>query len=156
MESKDNIATGGPKPTADAIIELDGGGIVLVERRFEPQGWAIPGGFIEYGESAETAAVREAKEETGLDIELLEQFFTYSAPGRDPRHHTLTVVFIAQAEGSPLAGDDAARAICAREGELPRPMAFDHDRILADYFAYKRWGRRPDQRSKGPEQTLKG
>ena len=135
-----------PFPTADAIIEMPGGGIVLVERRFEPPGWAIPGGFVEYGESAEQAAVREAKEETGLVIELVEQFHTYSEPRRDPRKHTLGVVFIARAQGQPRAGDDAAKAVIVDQKSLPSPLAFDHDRILADYFHYKRTGERPSMK----------
>lgn len=132
-----------PSPTADVIIETSSG-IVLIERRFEPPGWAIPGGFMDYGESAETAACREALEETGLEVELTEQFHTYSEPGRDPRKHTITVVFIGQAQGQPRAGDDAASAGIFTEDSLPRPLAFDHDRVLADYFHYKATGRRPD------------
>lgn len=132
-----------PAPTTDIIIELAGGGIVLIERKNEPHGWAIPGGFIDYGESAEHAAEREAKEETALDVELIEQFHVYSAPDRDPRQHTISTVFIARAEGTPKGGDDAKRAIVAHEGELPTPLVFDHGRILADYFTYKRTGRRP-------------
>ncbi|RMF24907.1 MAG: NUDIX hydrolase [Deltaproteobacteria bacterium] len=132
----------GPRPTADIIIETPGG-IVLVERRFDPPGWAIPGGFIEVGETAEEAARREAKEETGLDVRLVEQFHVYSDPARDPRGHTLTVVFIATAEGEPRGGDDAARARVFREDALPSPLAFDHARVLADYFHYKRTGERP-------------
>lgn len=132
-----------PATAADVIIELDGGGIVLIERRNEPHGWAIPGGFIDYGESAEAAAVREAKEETCLDVELVEQLHLYSAPERDPRHHTVTIVFIARASGQPVAADDAARAVVADERSLPTPLAFDHDRVLADYFHYKHSGQRP-------------
>jgi 8-oxo-dGTP diphosphatase len=132
-----------PYPTADIIIELAAGGIVLIERKNEPHGWAIPGGFIDYGESAEDCAVREAKEETGLDVELIRQFHVYSAPERDPRHHTITLVFLARADGTPVGGDDAKRALVVHEGALPSPLAFDHDRILADYFTYKRTGRCP-------------
>jgi ADP-ribose pyrophosphatase YjhB (NUDIX family) len=132
-----------PYPTADIIIELDAGGIVLVERRNPPPGWALPGGFIDYGESAEQAAVREAKEETSLDVTLVEQLGVYSAPDRDPRHHTLTVVFIARASGTPVAADDAKGVLVATEDSLPSPLAFDHAQILADYFAYKRTGMRP-------------
>ncbi len=132
----------GPRPTADIIIETPRG-IVLVERRFDPPGWAIPGGFIELGETAEQAARREAKEETGLDVTLVEQFHVYSDPDRDPRGHTLTVVFIARAQGEPRGGDDAARARIFREDALPSPLAFDHGRVLADYLHYKRTGKRP-------------
>jgi len=132
-----------PAMAADTIIELDGGGIVLIERRNEPHGWAIPGGYIDYGESAEAAAVREAKEETGLDVELVEQFWVYSAPERDPRRHTITIIFIGNARGAPVAADDALRAVVASENTLPKPLAFDHTRILADYFRYRRTGERP-------------
>ena len=132
-----------PSPTTDIIIEMAAGGIVLIERKNPPHGWALPGGFIDYGESAEDAAVREAKEETGLDVELIEQFHVYSDPARDPRQHTISTVFIAHAEGKPEGGDDAKRAIVARENELPSPLVFDHPGILADYFTYKRTGRRP-------------
>ena len=133
----------GPSPTADVIIDVDGRGIVLVERRFDPPGWAIPGGFIDLGESAATAARREALEETGLPVTLTELFHVYSDPGRDPRRHTLTVVYLGTATGEPQGGDDAARAAIFAEGALPEPLAFDHGRILADYFAYRRTGRRP-------------
>jgi 8-oxo-dGTP diphosphatase len=133
-----------PYPTTDIIIEMPGGGIVLIERKNVPYGWALPGGFIDYDESAEDAAVREAKEETGLDVDLIRQFHVYSAPDRDPRHHTIALVFIARAEGEPVGADDALRAIIVREGELPSPLVFDHDQILADYFRYKRTGRRPE------------
>ncbi len=133
----------GPSPTADVIIEIAGCGIVLIERRFAPHGWALPGGFIDLEESAATAAAREAKEETGLDVALSELFHVYSDPGRDPRRHTLTVVYLATAVGEPVAADDAARAQIFAEGALPAPLAFDHGRILADYFTYRRTGRRP-------------
>jgi 8-oxo-dGTP diphosphatase len=124
------------------IIDV-GGRIVLVERRFEPKGWALPGGFIEVGESAATAAVREAEEETGLVPTLLELFSVYSDPGRDPRRHTLTVVYLGVATGEPRGGDDAARAMLFTADALPSPLAFDHARILDDYFTYRRTGRRP-------------
>lgn len=133
----------GPSPTADVIIELAGGGIVLVERKFPPPGWAIPGGFIEVGESAEAAAIREAREETGLEVTLIELLGVYSDPTRDPRRHTLTAVYIGLADGVPRASDDAADARAFTEGSLPAPIAFDHARILADYFRYRRTGERP-------------
>ena len=131
-----------PFPTVDIIIEIDGG-IVLIERKNPPPGWAIPGGFVDYGESVERAAVREANEETCLDVTLIEQFHTYSDPQRDPRHHTLAVVFIATARGTPRGGDDARAAKVFFEDNLPRPLAFDHAAILRDYFHFKKTGQRP-------------
>jgi len=124
-----------PFPTADIIIRVDHG-IVLIKRKNPPHGWAIPGGFIDYGESAEHAAIREAKEETSLDLSDLKQFHVYSDPGRDPRFHTLTVVFTARGEGIPKAADDAAEIGVFRETDLPAPIAFDHAEILRDYFAW--------------------
>jgi len=123
-----------PLPTVDIIIEIKGG-IILIERKNKPFGWALPGGFVDYGESLEQAAVREALEETGLPINLKQQFKTYSTPDRDPRHHTISTVFIATAEGSPHAGDDASKADIFIQQDLP-PLAFDHEKILADYFTY--------------------
>ncbi len=133
----------GPSPTADVIIELASGGVVLVERKYPPPGWAIPGGFIEVGETAETCAVREVREETGLDVELVELLGVYSDPRRDPRRHTITTVYIGRADGIPRASDDAADARAFTESTLPTPIAFDHAAVLADYFAYRRTGRRP-------------
>ncbi len=124
-----------PLPTVDIIIEI-GGRIVLIERKNPPFGWALPGGFVDYGESYETAALREAKEETGLLVTHLRQFHTYSDPLRDPRHHTASTVFIGEAEGAPQAGDDAARVGLFSKDNLPT-LAFDHGRILADYYAAK-------------------
>jgi ADP-ribose pyrophosphatase YjhB (NUDIX family) len=121
-----------PLPTVDIIIETKGG-IVLIERINEPFGWALPGGFVDYGESLELAAVREAHEETGLAVKLIGQLHTYSEPGRDPRHHTISTVFIATADGSPVAGNDAGKAAVFMEHSLPA-LAFDHTAILADYF----------------------
>lgn len=121
-----------PVPTVDIIIERDGG-VVLIERRNPPAGWALPGGFVDYGESLEDAAVREAREETGLDVRLTAQFHTYSAPDRDPRRHTISTVFTATAGGTLKAGDDAGRAQVFRRDSLP-PLAFDHGKILHDYF----------------------
>lgn len=131
-----------PLPTVDIIIET-GGGIVLIERKNPPPGWAMPGGFVDYGESVEHAAVREAKEETCLDVTLIEQFYTYSDPRRDARHHTLAVVFIATANGAPQGADDARLAQIFCENNLPSPLAFDHAVILRDYFHYKKTGQRP-------------
>ncbi|MBI5492046.1 MAG: NUDIX hydrolase [Deltaproteobacteria bacterium] len=129
-----------PLPTVDIIIEMKGGGIVLIERKNEPGGWAIPGGFIDAGESAEDAAVREALEETSLKVRLKAQLHAYSDPKRDPRGPTVSIVFVAEAEGKPVARDDAKSANVFSEGELPGPLAFDHDRILKDYFRWKREG----------------
>ncbi len=121
-----------PVPTVDIIIET-GGGIVLIRRKNPPHGWALPGGFVDYGESFEAAAVREAREETDLDVRLVRQFHTYSDPDRDPRQHTASTVFIATAEGTPVAADDAAQARIFTRDNLP-PLVFDHARIVADYF----------------------
>jgi ADP-ribose pyrophosphatase YjhB (NUDIX family) len=132
-----------PLTTVDTIIEISSGGIVLVERKNPPHGWALPGGFVDYGESLEVAAVREAKEETSLDVTLVEQFHTYSDPHRDPRHHTVSTVYLAIADGVPEAGDDAQDAKVFIENELPASIVFDHPRILADYFRYKKTGQRP-------------
>lgn len=122
-----------PVPTVDIIIEV-GGGIVLIERKNTPYGWALPGGFVDYGESFETAAVREALEETSLEVELIRQFRTYSDPARDPRQHTASTVFIAQASGTPSGADDALQAKIFTRENLPE-LAFDHARILGDYFS---------------------
>jgi 8-oxo-dGTP diphosphatase len=131
-----------PLPTVDIIIEI-GERIVLIERKNPPHGWALPGGFVDYGESLEKAAVREAKEETSLDVTLMEQFYTYSDPRRDPRHHTLSTVFIAQAQGTPHGADDAKVARLCAESDLPEAMVFDHPQILRDYFTFKKRGQRP-------------
>ena len=125
-----------PVPTVDAIIEYQGG-IVLIERKNPPFGWAIPGGFVEYGESLETAAKREAKEETNLDIDNLVQFHTYSEPGRDPRVHTISTVYVARGRGELKADSDAQSASVFHENDLPSNIAFDHRNILASYFAWK-------------------
>lgn len=126
-----------PFPTVDIIIEI-GKGLCLIRRKNPPYGWALPGGFVDYGESLEEAAVREAKEETGLEVELLCQLYTYSRPGRDPRFHTITTVYVARAEGHPKGGDDAAEAKVFSEEEIPwGELAFDHAEILKDYFEVK-------------------
>jgi 8-oxo-dGTP diphosphatase len=131
-----------PLLTVDIIVEVNGG-IVLIERKNIPHGWAIPGGFVDYGESIETAALREAKEEISLDVVLTDQFHTYSNPNRDPRHHTVSTVFIATANGTPRGADDAKVARLFREDDLPQPIVFDHKQILRDYFVFKKTGRRP-------------
>lgn len=122
-----------PFPTVDIIIRINGG-IVLIKRKNPPFGWALPGGFVDYGESLETAAVREAKEETSLDVRLISQLRAYSDPQRDPRHHTISVVFIADADGTPKADDDALSAGIFTAENLPENMAFDHGKICMDYF----------------------
>ena len=122
-----------PVLTVDIIIELNHG-IVLVSRKNPPFGWALPGGFVDYGETLEHAAIREALEETGLTISLERQFHTYSDPLRDTRRHTITTVFIAKAEGLPSAGDDAAEVMVCVPGALPERIAFDHRQIIEDYF----------------------
>lgn len=125
-----------PLPTVDIIIEVNEG-IVLIKRKNPPFGWALPGGFVDYGESLEEAARREAKEETGLEVALLSQLGAYSDPARDPRQHTLSVVFIAGATGKPKASDDAAEVKVFAVPDLPKNLAFDHDKILQDYLAKK-------------------
>jgi 8-oxo-dGTP diphosphatase len=127
-----------PIPTVDLIIELGTRGIVLIRRSNPPLGWALPGGFVDYGESLETAARREALEETGLNVTLVRQFHTYSAPDRDPRQHTISTVFIGTAHGTPQAGDDAAEVVIVDRTTVTEfDLAFDHGRILADYFQRK-------------------
>lgn len=135
MSAPDGAEQRRPALTVDLIIELPGQGIVLIRRRHPPHGWALPGGFVEYGESLERAAVREAREETSLEVELVRQLHTYSAPGRDPRGHAVSTVFVARASGRPQAQDDAeAVGVFTRE-TLPAEIAFDHRAILEDYFS---------------------
>lgn len=121
-----------PVPTVDIIIAFEQD-VVLIERKNQPHGWALPGGFVDYGESYEAAAVREAKEETGLDITLIRQFHTYSHPDRDQRQHTASTVFIATAVGTPRGSDDALQAQIFNRDKLPE-LVFDHALILEDYF----------------------
>lgn len=123
-----------PFPTVDIIIELEGG-IVLIERRNEPLGWALPGGFVDYGESLESAAVREAREETSLQISNLRLLGCYSDPARDARMHTISTVYMATGEGVPRAADDALNLAVFRLDCLPERLCFDHAQILADYAA---------------------
>ena len=131
-----------PVPTVDIIIEVkrkDGKqGIVLIERKNLPYGWAIPGGFVDYEESLEKAAVREAKEETSLDIHIKRQMHTYSDPKRDPRQHTISTVFIATAKGQPVAQDDAKKIGVFTRDEINFPLAFDHRKIIDDFFKQKK------------------
>ncbi|PHR27393.1 MAG: NUDIX hydrolase [Desulfotalea sp.] len=124
-----------PVPTVDIIIEVKGK-IVLIKRKNPPHGWAIPGGFVDYGESFETAAIREAKEETSIKVTNLQQFKTYSDPERDDRQHTASTVFIATGSQYPVAADDALEAELFAEDELPE-LVFDHKEILSDYFKSK-------------------
>ncbi len=138
-----------PLAAADAIIEI-GDKIVLIERGNEPPGFAIPGGFMDLGESAEQAAAREAKEETGLDVELVDLLYVYSDPRRDPRSPVITCTFITRAEGEPRGMDDAKRAMLVDAFDLPADiannLAFDHAWILDDYRHFKRTGERPSPR----------
>ena len=130
-----------PIPTVDIIIELKGSrGIVLIERKNPPLGWAIPGGFVDYGETLEEAAIREALEETSLKVKLKCQLHSYSNPARDPRFHTISTLFAAEADGIPKAKDDAKGIGVFKEDNLPQPLAFDHKEILKDYFRWKREG----------------
>ncbi|MFH1239208.1 MAG: macro domain-containing protein [bacterium] len=125
-----------PIPTVDIIIEYQGG-IVLVNRKNPPYGWAIPGGFLDYGESLEKGAAREAKEETNLELVDLKQFHTYSDPARDPRHHTVTTVYTAKGKDELKAGSDAKEAKVFKKTELPSNFAFDHKKIIDDYLKKK-------------------
>jgi 8-oxo-dGTP diphosphatase len=118
----------------DLIIEYQDQGVVLIERRNPPYGWALPGGFVEYGESLEEAAAREAREETGLKVQVLGQLHSYSDPRRDPRQHVITTVFVAQGTGLLKAASDARAAAVFPPDEAPEPMAFDHGQILQDYL----------------------
>jgi 8-oxo-dGTP diphosphatase len=137
-----------PKPTVDVLIELTDapGQLVFIERKNPPHGLALPGGFVDEGEFVADAAVREAKEETGLDVELVELFHVYSDPARDPRSHTISVVFIARASGTPVGGDDAARCVVCPPDAVPAPLVFDHSTIVADYLAYRQRRVRPPLR----------
>ena len=131
-----------PTPTVDIII-TKGRQIVLIKRRNNPVGWALPGGFIDEGESVEQAALREAKEETNLDITLQDLLYVYSDPQRDPRKHTISIVFTATAEGKPIADDDAQEAKYFDLNNLPSPLVFDHAKIIDDYSVYLMSNRRP-------------
>jgi 8-oxo-dGTP diphosphatase len=132
----------GPFPTVDACIDVDGR-LVLIRRKFEPIGWALPGGFVDPGEDLATACRREAKEETGLDVELLSQLWTYSDPKRDKRKHTISTVYAARATGTPEGADDAEQARLFAESELPwNELVFDHAQIVKDYLHWKKTGER--------------
>lgn len=142
LEHAVNVLQNGPFVTVDVIIEVDSEDkdkIIVIQRSNPPFGWALPGGFVDYGESLEAAAAREAKEETGVELLCLRQFHTYSDPGRDPRFHTIGIVFIAKTKDKPKAGDDAAslKAVSLREIEN-YDFAFDHKKIIQDYIKYKK------------------
>lgn len=122
-----------PFPTVDIIIRDDYRRIILIERRNAPSGWALPGGFVDYGETLETAAAREAREETGLELLDLRQFHAYSDPARDPRQHNISMVFTARGLGTLRPGDDAKNARWFALEALPSPLCFDHAQILDDY-----------------------
>lgn len=122
-----------PVPTVDIIIEA-GEGVVLIERKNEPRGWALPGGFVDYGETLEAAAFREAREETSLEVTDLRLLGCYSDPSRDPRQHNISTVYIAKASGMPVAADDAAAVAIFPLSALPDRLCFDHRRILDDYL----------------------
>lgn len=130
-----------PALTVDIIIELPsptgGPDFVLIKRKNPPYGWALPGGFVDYGETVETAAAREAKEETSLNVKLLKLLGVYSDPKRDPRGHTVSIVFVAEGRGELKASDDATATGVFSRASLPDQMAFDHKKILEDYFRYK-------------------
>ena len=129
-----------PLLAADALIELvnePGRPVVLIERLNPPHGWAIPGGFVDIGESLEAAAVREAREETCLDVELVSLLGIYSNPARDPRGHTVTAIYVATSTGTPAAADDAKSVGVFLPDQLPSPLAFDHELVLADYRRYR-------------------
>jgi 8-oxo-dGTP diphosphatase len=131
-----------PAPTVDVVILLAGDRVVLVRRKNPPRVWAIPGGFVDEGERLDLAAAREAAEETGLSVTLLEQFHSYSDPARDRRRHTISTVYLATAAGQPRGGDDAAEARAFAWNALPDPLAFDHREILADVRRYLLTGAR--------------
>jgi ADP-ribose pyrophosphatase YjhB (NUDIX family) len=132
-----------PTVAVDVIIELDGR-LLLIERKHAPHGWALPGGFVDLGEAPARAAVREAREETSLDVELIAQLHAYGAPDRDPRGHTVAVVYVARARPGavPQAADDARNLATFALDALP-PLAFDHARIIADYQRWKADGTHP-------------
>jgi 8-oxo-dGTP diphosphatase len=135
-----------PLVAADVIIEI-GDRVVLIERKNYPQGWAIPGGFVDLGESVEDAAIREMREETSLEVELTALLGVYSRPGRDPRGDTVTVVYVGRASGTPRAADDAKSAALFAADSPPSPLAFDHAEVLADYAAFRKTGRVPVPRA---------
>jgi len=126
-----------PIPTVDIIIEINSG-LVLIERKNPPHGWALPGGFVDYGESLESAAIREAAEETSLNVTDLQLLGCYSKPDRDSRMHTISTVFVAKGSGTAIAADDAASLAVFTLETLPSQLCFDHSEILADYIKKKK------------------
>jgi 8-oxo-dGTP diphosphatase len=149
-----------PFPTVDLIIEVSGPrgqrGIVLIKRKNPPFGWALPGGFVDYGETLEDAARREAREETSLEVELIRQFHSYSDPARDPRKHTISTVFIARGSGTPRARDDAKEARVFGRATIPDLLAFDHRKILDDYFATLKEDPMDETKDHPPEKEERG
>lgn len=137
-----------PTPTVDILIELADrpGTLVYVVRKNEPRGLALPGGFVDEGEWLIDAAVREAKEETGLDVEITELFHVYSNPKRDPRQHTVSTAFLATARGTPVGADDAESCVVCAHDQLPQRLVFDHETIVQDYLTYRATGKRPPAR----------
>lgn len=124
-----------PKLCVDLIVDMGAGMVVMLDRNNDPKGWALPGGFVEQGESVEEAAIRECYEETGLDVELIRQFHVYSNPKRDPRGTSASVVFLAKPIGGKLRKDQESKQIESYHmGNLPSEIAFDHREILNDYF----------------------
>ncbi len=132
-----------PFPTVDVVVERGDGRILLVRRSNPPIGWALPGGFIDYGESAEAAARREVEEECGVGVLLTDLLGVYSRPDRDPRHHTLTVVYVGRSRDPVRPGDDAADVQEFSLDSLPEDLVFDHAQIVRDYAHLKETGTRP-------------
>ena len=133
-----------PRLTVDAVVFNPAGEILLIERGHPPPGWALPGGFVDAGETLQEAVIRELREETALSARSASQFFTYSDPVRDPRHHTVSTVFLVEADGIPRGGDDARTARFFPLEELPAPIAFDHRSVLEDVIRFRQTGARPD------------
>lgn len=128
----------GPSATVDLLITNCDEQILLIKRKNKPFGWALPGGFVDKGESCEAAAIREGLEETSLEVEIIRQFHVYSDPGRDPRLHTVSLIFVAKAIGGQLkAADDAVDAQWFSKNALPEEIAFDHRDIISDFFSGK-------------------
>lgn len=135
-----------PALTVDIIIQLTdqpNHPVILIERKNPPFGWALPGGFVDLGETVEQAAIREAKEETSLSVELTDLLGCYSDPKRDPRGHTVSLVYVANAKGEAKAADDAKNLAIYPLEELPNTLAFDHNKILEDYRRFRKLGQRP-------------